>query len=225
MRKLVVLLTAMGTVSVVCWGQAMADYAAAATGATAGAAAGKPVSDALTRALGNAGGATEKAAHHDREVPPVRTEVSQPKIEGGASSPAAASGGSYSASARRGSIRRPVSAPAAAEEATTSSPSSTEPPAFEFGGPVLSESDVPATTFADALPNPAPQPPPEMTPESFSTVVVGMNRAELLRLGAPASKITMDEDGHVLEVYTYQQTGMRVGTIRLVDGSVSTIRQ
>ena len=38
-----------------------------------------------------------------------------------------------------------------------------------------------------------------MSPEGFRTIANGMPRADVLRLGIPASKITMFDDGHLVE--------------------------
>jgi hypothetical protein len=189
----------------------MVDYAAAATGATAGVAAARPVSDSLTKIFGNTAAATSKAAHVEADKPSserrlitLRADSRTPKAPGNA--PANASTKSPEAVA-----------PAGAEEA----------PMIEslFGAPAIPDTEIPKSTFADAIPNPAPLPPPEMTTESFHNVAAGMSRTDLLRMGFPASKITMDEDGHLLEIYSYSQGGSRVGTVRLVDGAVATTKQ
>ena len=60
-------------------------------------------------------------------------------------------------------------------------------------------------TLADVAP--ALPPPPVMSPEDFRTVSSGMTRADVLKFGAPASRITMFEDGHLVEVYSYRQNG------------------
>ncbi len=70
---------------------------------------------------------------------------------------------------------------------------------------------------------PALPPPREMSPESFHTVSTGMSRADLLRLGQPASKITTFDDSHLVEVYSYRQNGQKFGTLHLTDGAVSSI--
>ena len=50
-----------------------------------------------------------------------------------------------------------------------------------------------------------------------------MSRADVLRLGAPASKITMFENGHLSETYSYRQQGQKFGTVRLTDGAVAAV--
>jgi len=61
-----------------------------------------------------------------------------------------------------------------------------------------------------------------MTADDLRKISVGMTREELLRLGSPASRITMDEDGHLIEVYDYSANGSRLGTVHLKDGTVSS---
>jgi hypothetical protein len=67
-------------------------------------------------------------------------------------------------------------------------------------------------------------PPPVMSPEDLRSVSTGMTRADVLRLGAPSSKITTFEDGHVVELYSYHQNGQRFGGLKLTDGVVSSVQ-
>jgi len=91
------------------------------------------------------------------------------------------------------------------------------------------------------LPNPNPPPPaddaatggakspslppaaPEVSAGDLQKVTAGMSREQLLKLGSPAGRITMDEDGHLLEVYQYSANGTGLGTVRLTDGTVSSV--
>jgi hypothetical protein len=79
-------------------------------------------------------------------------------------------------------------------------------------------------TFNLADVTPVLPPPPEMSPEKLKMVSTGMSRADLLKFGAPASKITMDEEGHALEIYSYRQNGQKIGTVRLHDGAVASVQ-
>ena len=76
------------------------------------------------------------------------------------------------------------------------------------------------------LPPPAPiaPPPPPVTAEELKTIAVGTNRTDLLKLGQPASRITMFDDGHLVEVFHYASHDMTVGVIRLTDGAVSCVQ-
>jgi len=47
----------------------------------------------------------------------------------------------------------------------------------------------------------------------------GMNRSAVLNMGEPASRITMYDDGHLVEIYSYRN----IGHVRLSDGSVASI--
>jgi hypothetical protein len=92
--------------------------------------------------------------------------------------------------------------------------------------PAIAEIAIPQqATQLQALSDVVPvlPPPPEMSPEKLKTVAAGMSRADLLRLGAPASKIVMDENGHLLEIYSYRQNGDKIGGVRLHDGAVASI--
>jgi len=62
-----------------------------------------------------------------------------------------------------------------------------------------------------------------MSPEEFRKIATGMSRSDVLHLGAPASKITMFDDGHLVELYSYHQNGQKFGALRLTDGTVSSI--
>ena len=78
------------------------------------------------------------------------------------------------------------------------------------------------SSWADVAP--VLPPPPVMSPEDFRSVSTGMTRADVLRLGAPSSKITMFEDGHVVEQYSYHQNGQKFGGLKLTDGVVSSVQ-
>lgn len=76
---------------------------------------------------------------------------------------------------------------------------------------------------------PLPDVPPAVAPaeirqpnaDDLQAVAAGASRAELAdRMGRPSSKITMAEDGKLVEVYTYRNAG----SVRLVDGAVSEVR-
>jgi hypothetical protein len=55
-------------------------------------------------------------------------------------------------------------------------------------------------------------------------ITMGMSRNEVLKLGTPAGRITMDDDGQLIEIFQYRgDTATQAGTIRLKDGIVSSI--
>ena len=67
-------------------------------------------------------------------------------------------------------------------------------------------------------------PPPVATPDDLKTLADGTPRADVLKLGAPASRITMFDDGHLVEIYRYQTREATFGIVRLRDGSVSSVQ-
>jgi hypothetical protein len=73
-------------------------------------------------------------------------------------------------------------------------------------------------------PPPPPPPPPQLTAEDLKKVPTGMTRDNLLKLGAPVSRIMMsDDDGHVLETFSYADKEISIGRIRLTNGVVSSV--
>jgi hypothetical protein len=67
-------------------------------------------------------------------------------------------------------------------------------------------------------------PPPVATPDDLKALADGTPRADVLKLGAPASRITMFDDGHLVEIYRYQTRESTFGVVRLSDGSVSSVQ-
>jgi hypothetical protein len=50
-----------------------------------------------------------------------------------------------------------------------------------------------------------------------------MTRDDLLKLGPPVSRIMMEDDGHVLETFSYADKDNSLGRVRLTDGVVSSV--
>jgi|SRR5579862_2669657 len=65
--------------------------------------------------------------------------------------------------------------------------------------------------------------PPQVTLAELRGVTRGMNRSDVLKLGEPAARITMFDDGHVVEIYRYLDRNVDLGAVRLTDGAVSGI--
>ena len=68
-----------------------------------------------------------------------------------------------------------------------------------------------------------PPPPPDITAEELRTVKKGMRRDDVLKLGVPSARITMFDDGHLIEIYDYASNDSKVGAVHLTDGKVSEI--
>ncbi len=77
-------------------------------------------------------------------------------------------------------------------------------------------------SWADVAP--ALPPPAVMSPEDLRSVSLGTTRADVLKFGAPSSKITTFDDGHVVEIYSYHQNGQKFGGLTLTDGVVSSVQ-
>lgn len=83
----------------------------------------------------------------------------------------------------------------------------------------------PVITVAEVAPvAPPPPPPPQMTAEELKQVAPGVSRDDLLKLGAPSARITMIDDGHLVEVYNYIAHGENLGRVRLTDGAVASVQ-
>lgn len=67
--------------------------------------------------------------------------------------------------------------------------------------------------------------PADVDPDLLKKVSAGISREDLIRkLGVPAGKVTSDEDGHLLETYSYFSNGVKVGAVKLSDGVVTEVR-
>ena len=62
-----------------------------------------------------------------------------------------------------------------------------------------------------------------MTANDLKQVTSGMQRNEVLKLGEPTSRISMVDEGHLLEIYRYQSKDSTLGVVHLTDGAVSTV--
>lgn len=65
---------------------------------------------------------------------------------------------------------------------------------------------------------------PEVTADDLKKVAAGMRREDLLKIGEPAGRMTLDEDGHLIEIYQYSAKGAQIGTVRMTDGVVSSVK-
>ena len=66
---------------------------------------------------------------------------------------------------------------------------------------------------------------PEPAVEDVEKVTVGMKRSELMaKLGEPASKILIPDEGGLVEIYSYTAKGQVLGSVRLTNGSVVSVK-
>lgn len=193
----------MGCVSVSAWGQAMvSEAAAAAAGSSVGTVAGRQMSKGISGILGKLGEQADKAARTGDSTllkvgPGVAVEMT------GETVPAAPA---VSSSYQNDPYNVPPPPPLASEVAARSR--------------ARQQAQARAAAEAAQAATPPPPPPPVMTAENIRTVQSGMDRNEVLSMGAPAARITMSQDGHLVEVFRYRDNGAEVGTVRLSDGAV-----
>jgi len=194
---LVILLSSVG------WSQALVEHAAAAAGGSVGGVAGKKVSDGLTSIFGKIDKQTSKAAKGT--APSAASNA--PLLEVGPGVP------------------KPNTRASTAPTAPTATVAGYPPPPPPVRSATVHK--APAARVARVLPPAIPRiEPPESTPvtrDELRLVTMGMQRPDVLRLGIPAAKITMYDDGHLVEIYRYLSNDTAIGAVRLTDGAVSSV--
>jgi hypothetical protein len=180
------------------WSQALTEAAAAAAGGSVGGVAGKKVGEGVGTIFQKVAASTEKAATAGTEA------KAPPALEVGAGVPKAGP---------------PKAAPPRADRSLVPPP---PPPPVRKA--VVKAEPLPAPQPVIVITAPAPPPPPpEVTADDLRTLTNGMGRLEVLKLGPPASRVTMVETGHLLEIYRYANRDKSLGVVRLNDGVVSSI--
>lgn len=197
--------------------QTMTEYGAAAGGSTAGVAMGKKASDTLGNLGVVLGGAAGKTTNNTREVP--LTKVGAAPVAGEAlPAPAPPKDGVLS-EALWGAPTTKGRGPAGRISNNDEAPSQSG---------VVVQSPAPVQTSSSA---PAPAPASVSSPminviAEFQKVAVGQTRSEIIsRLGAPYSRISMPEDGHLYENFRYAVQGEPIGLVKLTDGVVSEVQR
>jgi hypothetical protein len=178
------------------WGQSMVETAAAAAGGSVGGVAGKKVSDGLTKIFEKIDKQTGKAAKQGSPTKAKPADSDEaPLFEVGPGVP------------KGDTFVPPPPPPANRHVAVRKPPPAPAPPPPPVAAPVL-----------------PPPPPPEVTARDLSHFAAGMNREDILKVGAPAARITMFDDGHLVEIYRYMAKDNTIGVVRLSDGRVSTVQ-
>ena len=194
--------------------QSLVEYSGAAAGGAVGGVAGKKVSDGVTGIFNKIDKATAKAAAADKDT---AKDKNAPALEVGPGVPVAHS-----------------SAPAASAHAATThtararvEPGSVPPPPpvhrTAAHRPAPAAEPEPVATLAP-IPPPPPPPPPVATAADLRTIAVGTDRGDVLKLGVPAARIMMYEDGHLVEIFRYMSADADIGVVRLADGAVSNVQ-
>jgi hypothetical protein len=176
-------------------GQSLTEYGAAAAGGSVGGASGKKVSDGINSILNKVSGTTDKASATAKPAAKPPAVKQQPALEVSAGVPKDDGSG----------VPPPPETHAVVRKAAP------EPP--------------PVVTVAEVAPvAPPPPPPPQMTAEDLKQLATGASREDVLKLGAPSARLTMIEDGHLVEVYDYIAHGENLGRVRLTDGAVASVQ-
>jgi hypothetical protein len=176
-------------------GQNLTEYGAAAAGGSVGGAGGKKVSDGINAIFNKVNGTAEKASATGKPAAKPPAAKQQPALEVSTGVPKGDSGG----------------VPPPPETHTAVRKAAPEPP--------------PVVTVVEVAPvAPPPPPPPQMTAEDLKQVATGASREDVLKLGAPSARITMIDDGHLVEVYDYIAHGENLGRVRLSDGAVASVQ-
>lgn len=176
--------------------QSLIEHTAAAAGGTVGGVAGKKVSDGLSKILNKVDAQTKAAAKQG--------DNSKAKEVDAKGAPLLTVGPGM---------------PNRKEESGVVPP----PPPTRRASVQKQPPPAPAPTpVAVYTPPPPPPPLPEIKLEDLKKLTEGTKREDVLKLGMPASRVTMFDDGHLLEIFRYMAGDMTLGVVRLVDGSVSS---
>lgn len=195
MRYVFILLTFAG----LALSQAMTDAAAAIAGGSVGGAAGKKVSDGISNVLQKVDATTAKAAKPTKAPEMPVQKAAAPKSSEGAVLQVGPGG-----VVKDHSLVPP-------------------PPVRKVAAVVVPPPPPIAPVLAVVEPIRVLPPPPQVTLEELKLLASGTPRGEVLKLGAPASRITMYDDGHLVEIYRYQSHDTILGVVRLSDGTVSNV--
>jgi len=241
MRVIFLLLALSGAA----WPQALTEGAAAVAGGAAGGVAGKKIGEGVGGILNKVAASAATAADgkdgkQDKAAPALEVgpgvPKTTPKPEGPKpDAPKAAPKATSQAAPPPKTYRSlfpppPPPAPAVKGKAKVEPPSPPEEvveavapasPATQSATPQLVVEAI-ALPLPDALP-PTLLPPPPVTPEDLKTLSKGMGRLAVLKLGSPASRVTMMDGDHLLEIYSYANRDKSFGRVRLSDGVVSSI--
>lgn len=204
MRKIWVPVILSLVVAVIVSAQSLVESAAAAAGGSAAGVAGKKVSDGLDKVFSSVGGVAATAAGTGDakgrrgmlSVPPIPEVRMKSQPAGATPGPLPRTGGG-----RQANLRGPAQGATAAVTATDPAP------------------------VAEAVPAaPAAPPAPLATVEDLKTLS-GATREDVVgKMGKPAARITSNDDGGLVEVYTFRGQGGSLGSVRMMNGKVTDVR-
>ncbi len=206
---------ALLAVSVVVSGnaQTLVEHALAAAGGSAAGVAGKKVSDGVDKILGKAADLAKDAVGKE--------DTSKRKILVAPVSP---------------EVKRKDGTEEAKTTAVTVDPKSNpsvivghfqpRPPKQQaaWNGPAAKPATVAVTPGAPAPAQVSAPSPPQPTTQDLRALT-GASRDQVFeRMGRPAVRITSSEDGKLVETYSFKNSSGRLGSARLVDGTVTEVR-
>lgn len=196
--------------------QSVGQIGASAAGGTAAGAAGKVVSDGFDKVMSQAGGLTGKAAETGKAKPKPKGRLAP------IPPPEPALPQVISAKPAKPSALVEVEPPAPPPVAKASSKARRAAPKVTAE---RQAQKVTAPVFQPA-PEPAAAPKRPAVSQELPKVEVGTTRIDLVaRLGSPAGRITSVDERGLVEVYSFREGRTHVGSVRLVNGKVTEVRQ
>ena len=183
-------------------GQTMTEAGAALAGSTIGTAAGKKASEGITSIFEKVNQTTAKAA-----ATSGKENKGKPLLEVGPGVPTGIPAGASKETKADLTGDVPVIPP--------------PPPPIKAHVSRVAPRTPPPVPVAPVEP---PPPAPQATPADLQTLALGTGRGDVLKLGVPVARITMFEDGHLLEIYRYSTGDISFGAVRLTDGLVSSVQ-
>jgi len=206
MRSVLIVLVLAGSA----WSQALTETTAAIAGGSVGGVAGKKVSDGITNVFQNVDATAKKAAKTGNAPATAVQKAPQGTVQGATQR------------ATQGTILQVGSGGVVKDHSLVPPP----PPPVRRAAVVPPPPPVAAAasvSYIQPIPVLPPPPPPHATPEDLQALASGTNRSDVLKLGPPSSRITMFDDGHLVEIFRYQARDTTFGVVRLSDGSVSKV--
>jgi hypothetical protein len=211
--------------------QTITEVGAAAAGGATGGAAGKQVSSGMTKIFGKIDQQTVAAA---KTAPEPDTKPAVAKTTGTAPA-ATASADAAGASDIPKTIKTLHKRPEKGADETAKAEKNAKgedyyslvppPPPLPHAA-VRRPVEAPVKVELAPEPPPAPAvvpPPPPVTLEDLRAVAAGTAREDVLKMGQPASRITMYDDGHLSETFRYSAGTAMLGVVRLSDGVVTAV--
>ncbi len=206
MRRVLMGVSMMLAVAGLARSQAMTEAVGAIAGGSIGGVAGKHVSDGISAVLEKVDAAAGKAAKDGKDG--KTTETSQEKTK--------------AASPKQHTVLQVGPAGVVKNHSLVPPPPPIRRAQAVVPDPPAERSESQAIVRRVAVV--APPPPPQATRDDLQALEGGTARADVLKLGAPAARITMYDDGHLVEIYRYQSRDTTLGVVRLSDGSVSSVQ-